>query len=57
MLVKGKHLGFQGIELVECKSCTFWLQEPMTAHMDGEDLGDLIRVKYECLPGVLKIMR
>lgn len=57
MLVKGKHIGFQGIELVNCDSCTLWLKEPMVGHTDGEDLGDLVHLKYECLPGALKIMK
>jgi YegS/Rv2252/BmrU family lipid kinase len=57
MLVKGKHLEFRGIELEECAFCTLCLKEPLPAHADGEDLGDLVRVKYECLPGALKIMR
>lgn len=56
-LVKGKHLRFQGIEMVNCDSCTLWLKEPMVGHMDGEDLGDLMHLKYECLPGALKIMK
>lgn len=56
-LIKGKHLGFQGIEMVECNFCTLWLKEPMVGHMDGEDLGDLVYLKYECLPGALKVMK
>lgn len=56
-LLKGKHVGFQGIEVADCESCTLWLQEPMTGHMDGEDLGDPVRLRYECLPGALKVMK
>lgn len=56
-LVKGKHLKFSGIGMAECSSCTLWLQEPMAGHTDGEDLGDLVRLKYECLPGALKVLK
>lgn len=56
-LVKGKHVRFSGIGLKECSSCELWLQEPMAGHTDGEDLGDLVRLKYECLPGALQVMK
>ncbi|MCI8485170.1 MAG: diacylglycerol kinase family lipid kinase [Lachnospiraceae bacterium] len=56
-LVKGKHIGFRGIELSDCESCTLWLQEPVAGHTDGEDLGDPMHLRYECLPGALKIIR
>ncbi len=56
-LLRGKHVGFQGIELADCESCTLWLQEPLTGHTDGEDLGDPVRLRYECLPGVLKVIK
>lgn len=55
-LVKGKHIGFSGIGLKDCRSCQVWLQEPMAGHTDGEDLGDLVRLKYECLPGALQVI-
>lgn len=57
MLVKGKHVRFPGIETADCHACTVWMKEPMVGHMDGEDLGDLVHLKYECLPGALKIMK
>ncbi len=56
-LVKGKHVGFSGIDALACSSCEVWLQEPMAGHMDGEDLGDLVRLRYECLPGALQVMK
>ena len=56
-LVKGKHVRFSGIGFKECSSCELWLQEPMAGHTDGEDLGDLVRLKYECLPGALQVMK
>ena len=56
-LVKGTHVRFSGIGLKECSSCELWLQEPMAGHTDGEDLGDLVRLKYECLPGALQVMK
>ena len=57
MLTKGKHGKFSGIDLMNCNFCTLWLQEPLTAHVDGEDLGDPMHLHYECLPGALKIMK
>lgn len=56
-LVKGKHVKFSGIDVMNCNSCTLWLQEPLAAHVDGEDLGDPVHLRYECLPGVLKVMK
>lgn len=56
-LVKGKHVKFSGIDVMNCNSCTLWLQEPLAAHVDGEDLGDPVHLRYECLPGALKVMK
>lgn len=57
MLVLGKHEHFRGIEVHDSSSVKIWLQEPMTGHTDGEDIGDRIRLQYQCLPGKLTILK
>lgn len=57
MLVMGKHEYFKGIEVHDSAKVKIWLQEPMTGHTDGEDIGDRIRLQYECLPGRLKVIK
>ncbi len=56
-LTRGKHLGFPGIEVKDCSFCELWLENALAGHTDGEDLGDLVHLRYECLPGALKVMR
>lgn len=55
-LARGKHLGFPGIGVVDCASCELWLESALAGHTDGEDLGDLVHLRYECLPGALQVM-
>lgn len=57
MLVLGQHGHFRGIEIHNTGNVKIWLKEPMTGHTDGEDIGDRIKLQYECLPGKLKIVK
>ncbi len=55
-LLKGKHLGQRGVELVKCKSYRLTSHNPMTLHYDGEYGGDVKEIEFKVLPGRLKIL-
>jgi len=56
LLVLAKHEKLSCFYITECKTCEIKLSKPVVAHADGEYLGDVSSIFYECLPGKLKII-
>lgn len=57
LLVKGKHEGIKGFEIIDCESYELHLKNPMVVHGDGEYLGEQTRIKYICEKGKLKVLK
>lgn len=55
-LVKGKHLEYDGFDFNSFSKMTVNMDIPMCVHADGEHVGFYNTVKYECLPGKLRIV-
>lgn len=56
-LVKGKHEGIQGIEIIDCEKYELHLKRPMVLHGDGEYLGEQTVIKYTCEKGKLQLLK
>lgn len=56
LLALGRHEGLKAVHITECMSLYLHTDTPVTVHADGEYLGEYTDVKYECLPGILRIM-
>ncbi len=56
-LVIAKHEKLPCFHVENSSRCRFDLEEPMTLHADGEYLADVTWVEYECVPGVLRLMK
>lgn len=56
-LVAAKHEKIKGIRITDCKNCQLQLDVPMGLHADGEYCGDVQDVTFECLEGMLRVMR
>ena len=56
-LVAAKHEWIKGFQIRDCKTCELHLDVPMVLHADGEYCGDVRDVKFECLEGMLRVMR
>ena len=56
-LVAAKHERIKGFQITNCKTCELQLDVPMVLHADGEYCGDVRDVKFECLEGMLRVMR
>lgn len=54
VLAKQKYL--KGFDIVTADSAVFETKEPIILHADGEYLGQYTKIKYECLPGKLKLL-
>ena len=54
-LVAGKHLGKKGFDLLKFHKLTIALKDEMCVHTDGEHVGFLKEITFECLPGQLKV--
>lgn len=57
LLVKGKHEGIKGIEIIECESYELHLKKPMVLHGDGEYLGEQSLIKFVCEKGKLQLLK
>lgn len=57
LLVAAKHTWIRGFEITECRECTVRLKKPMVVHADGEYCGDIAKMRFECLPGRLKVLK
>ncbi|MBR5509257.1 MAG: diacylglycerol kinase family lipid kinase [Lachnospiraceae bacterium] len=56
ILAAARHERLPGVRMIDCKTLELTLDSPMTLHADGEYLGDVTKVRYECLPGKLRIL-
>lgn len=56
VLVLAKHENIHGINIMDCRDEEIHLDVPMTLHTDGEVIGHVTDVKFECLPGKLRMM-
>lgn len=56
VLVAAKHERLKGVEVINAEQISFRLSEPAVLHADGEYVGDVSQVRYECLPQMLKII-
>ena len=56
ILVLAKHEHLPGVNITDCKTLDLKLEVPMTLHADGEYLGDVTDVQYECLPEKLRLI-
>lgn len=55
-LVLAKHEMFSCFSIEDCRDCHIQLDRPVVLHADGEYLGDVMDVRFECVPKALKIM-
>lgn len=55
-LCVGKHKIFKSFKLRNFKKLEICAKEPMVLHTDGEYSGDVLKIKYECLPQKLKLL-
>ena len=55
-LVAAKHSWIKGIDIIDCKKEEIHLDVPMTLHTDGEVIDHVTDVKFENLPGILRMM-
>lgn len=56
ILVMAKHKHLKGFNIYPSDHAVLETAKPMILHADGEYLGEFSRIKYECLPGMLKII-
>lgn len=56
LLVAGKQEKVKGFETQYTHKGEFICSRPMVLHADGEYCGEVTRVTYECLPGLLKLL-
>lgn len=56
ILVMAKQKWLKGFDIYPADYAVLETAKPMILHADGEYLGQFTRIKYECLPGTLKII-
>lgn len=56
ILVMAKQMWLKGFDIYPSDHAVLETAKPMILHADGEYLGQFTRIKYECLPGMLKII-
>lgn len=56
ILAIARHEHLPGVKITDCRTFDLQMDTPMTLHADGEYLGDVTKVHYECLPGKLRLM-
>ena len=56
-LALGKHQGFKGVKITNCRFAKFNFSSPVTIHTDGEYLGETDELRFECLSGILNVMK
>ena len=56
LLVLAKHEKLSCFYNVDCQACEIKLSKPVVVHADGEYLGDVSSIFYECMPGKLRII-
>ena len=55
-LVAAKHTGIRGFDIDDCGTCEVRLKDPMVLHADGEYCGDVTKLQFRCLPGMLRVL-
>lgn len=55
-LVLAKHEKLACFHIENCGNCNISLDRPVVLHADGEYMGDVTEVKFQCIPGILRIM-
>lgn len=55
-LVAAKHTWIKGIKIINSQKADLHIDIPMTLHTDGEVVGHVTDVQFECLPGMLHMM-
>ena len=56
LLVMGKHERLKYFHIINDTSCHIRMDSPVVLHADGEYLGDVTEVWYECLPQKLELL-
>ena len=56
VLVMAKQKWLKGFDIYPADVAEIKTAKPMILHADGEYLGKFTKIKYECLPGMLKIL-
>lgn len=56
LLMMKKHDKLKCFKIIECEKGELHLDKPMALHTDGEYLGDVTWVKYECVKGKLRFL-
>ena len=56
VLVAAKHTGIRGFDIDDCGTCEVRLKDPMVLHADGEYCGDVTKLQFRCLPGMLRVL-
>ncbi len=56
LLVAGKHENIKGFDVQYTHKAEMVFSKPMVLHADGEYCGDVLKVSYECLPGLLQLL-
>lgn len=56
ILVMAKQKWLKGFDIYPADYAVIETAKPMILHADGEYLGQFAKIKYECLPGMLKII-
>ena len=56
ILVMAKQKCLKGFDIYPADYAVLETAKPMILHADGEYLGQFTKIKYECLPGMLKII-
>ena len=54
-LVAGKHMGKEGFDLIDFDKILIEMQDKMCVHADGEHVGFVNNISFECLPQILNI--
>lgn len=55
-LVMAKQKWLKGFDIYPSEYAVLETSKPMILHADGEYLGQFTKIKYQCLPGILKII-
>ncbi|MGN1089254.1 MAG: diacylglycerol/lipid kinase family protein [Huintestinicola sp.] len=56
ILVMAKQKWLKGFDIYPAECAAIKTEKPMILHADGEYFGQFTKIKYECLPGILKIL-
>ena len=55
-LLAAKHESIEGFDIFETYRLNMVLNKPVVLHTDGEYVGEVARLEYECLPGRLRLL-